>query len=284
MSNNSASAKPCGASCSGARGGGGGGENTEGGDESTKEKSGTCGKNYRSGKDTNGRHYRSEFDMWRSELTGDLYDRKTGWYGKSLTYWEKIPATVSGVLGGMDHVHDIDVSHSRAFIESLENRGTHYALDCGAGIGRVTKSLLSTMYDMTDLLEPVPHMLEQARRELEGLPVGEFMQTSMQTASLPKNMYDLIVIQWCAIYLTDDDFVKFFAQCREALTPSGYIFFKENCFSDDYFLVDKDDNSLTRSDAHYKRLFDAAGVTVRKEQLQNKWPSNLIEVKMYALR
>ncbi|KAL7696852.1 AdoMet dependent proline di-methyltransferase/Methyltransferase domain containing protein [Lotmaria passim] len=237
-----------------------------------------------SGGDTEGKMYRSTDEMWRAELAGDLYDPKKGWYGKALEYWRNVPATVNGVLGGMEHVHDIDIKGSRKFIESLPDRGTNRALDCGAGIGRIAKNLLTKMYTTTDLLEPVEHMLEQAKKELEGLPVGEFILASMETAKLPPKTYDLIVIQWTAIYLTDDDFVRFFKHCQEALTPRGYIFFKENCASGDRFLVDKDDSSLTRSDKHYKRLFSRSGVRVVKEAFQEEWPADLFAVKMYALK
>jgi protein N-terminal methyltransferase len=238
-----------------------------------------------SGCDTQGKRYRSTEEMWKAELASDdLYDPEKGWYGKALEYWRNVPATISGVLGGMEHIHDIDIRGSRSFIESLPDRGTNRALDCGAGIGRIAKNLLTKMYTTTDLLEPVEHMLEQAKKELNGLPVGEFILSSMETAKLPPKTYDLIVIQWTAIYLTDDDFVRFFKHCHEALTPKGYIFFKENCASDDRFLVDKDDSSLTRSDLHYKRLFSQCGVRVVKEAFQEEWPADLFAVKMYALK
>ncbi|RNF12741.1 SAM-dependent methyltransferase [Trypanosoma rangeli] len=236
------------------------------------------------GCDTDGRTYKCAEDMWAHELRGDLYDSETGWYGKSLQYWSKVPATVSGVLGGMEHIHDVDVKESRAFITSLPDRGTAHALDCGAGIGRITKCLLCSLYTVTDVLEPVPSMLEKAKEELKGYPVGEFLLFSMETVQLKPNTYDLIVIQWTAIYLTDDDFVKFLAHCKTALTSKGYIFFKENCSFDERFVVDKEDSSLTRSDAHYKRIFAAAGVNVVKEAIQNDWPEELFKVKMYALR
>ncbi|KAG5472684.1 hypothetical protein LSCM4_02006 [Leishmania orientalis] len=237
-----------------------------------------------SGGDTNGKSYRSTDEMWKAELAGDLYDPEKGWYGKALEYWRNVPATVSGVLGGMDHIHDVDIKGSRSFIESLPDHGVSRALDCGAGIGRIAKSLLTKLYATTDLLEPVEHMLEEAKRELAGMPVGKFILASMETVKLPPNTYDLIVIQWTAIYLTDDDFVKFFKECQKSLTPNGYIFFKENCSTGDRFLVDKEDSSLTRSDRHYKRLFSESGVRVVKEAFQEDWPADLFPVKMYALR
>lgn len=237
------------------------------------------------GRDSNGKEYTSAEDMWKNELEhSDKYDKSKGWYGKALSYWEKTPATVSGVLGGMDHINARDLKASKAFIESLEGVGRSRALDCGAGIGRISKALLMPIFETVDILEPVEHMVEQAKKELDPAKLGRVYLTSMEKAELPEKTYDVIVIQWAAIYLTDIDFVSFLKRCKQALLPGGIIFFKENCSCDDTFLVDKDDSSLTRSDNHYKEIFKAAGVVLVKEQVQPNWPSDLMTVKMYGLQ
>lgn len=236
------------------------------------------------GRDSNGTEYTNAEDMWKKELEcADRYDKTNGWYGKALAYWEKTPATVSGVLGGMDHINARDLKASKAFIESIESVQRTRALDCGAGIGRISKALLMPMFATVDILEPVEHMVEQAKKELDPAKLGRVYLTSMEKAELPESTYDVIVIQWAAIYLTDEDFVSFLKNCKKALAPGGIIFFKENCSGDDTFLVDKDDSSLTRSDNHYKEIFKAAGVELIKEQMQPNWPSDLMAVKMYGL-
>lgn len=235
------------------------------------------------GGDTCGKKYRDAGEMWQAELKGDLYDEKDGWYGKSLAYWKKQEPTVNGVLGGMEHIHGADIAESKEFIESIPNVGRSRALDCGAGIGRITKNLLSLMFEKTDLLEPMHHMLEVAQKELDMDRVGHLLETSMEQVVLEET-YDIIVVQWAAIYLTDEHFIEFFAKCRNALKAGGIIFFKENTSSVNKFIVDKDDSSLTRSDAHYKALFEASGVTLIHEAFQKEWPQDLFPVKMYALR
>ena len=40
------------------------------------------------------------------------------------------------------------------------------ALDCGAGIGRISEQLLLHLFDEVDLVEPSRHLLETARRRL----------------------------------------------------------------------------------------------------------------------
>ncbi|CCW67997.1 unnamed protein product [Phytomonas sp. Hart1] len=236
------------------------------------------------GTDSKGRCYVSAEALWKGELRGDLYDPKKGWYGKSLEYWKNTPATIDGVLGGISSIHDMDIKESADFISALPDHGTKRAIDCGAGIGRIAKHLLCNIYEITDLLEPVEHMIIQAMKELDGLPMGDFILSSMEKVSLPPQTYDLIVIQWCSIYLTDDDFVKFFRNAKQALTPQGYIFFKENCINGTTFVVDREDSSLTRSDLHYKQLFKKAGVRVVMESLQQEWPQDLFPVMMYGLQ
>lgn len=238
------------------------------------------------GTDSNGKKYKTVAAMWKQELQGNLDDPKTGWYGKAIGYWEKQEASINGVLGGLPEVHDVDIKESKEFVESLgPSLGRVRALDCGAGIGRISKHLLCDLFESVDLMEPVPHMVEQARRDLAGRNVGEFIMTSMQKAQLPPQHYDVIWIQWAAIYLTDEDFVRFLQLCQRALRPGGAIIFKENVSDGKTaFIVDKDDSSLTRSDKHYKAIFQAAGVRVVKETRQKDWPANLFPIGVYALQ
>lgn len=235
------------------------------------------------GGDTQGKRYQSTREMWDAELQGDLYDETNGWYGKSLAYWKKQEPTIDGVLGGMGHVHAADIRESREFIMSIPTIGRARALDCGAGIGRISKNLLCPMFAVTDVMEPIPHLLEKAKEELKDLSTGHFLLESMEKIVFTEK-YDVIVIQWTAIYLTDDHFAEFLAKCQAALNEGGIVFFKENTASQNKFLVDKDDSSLTRSDAHYKAIFAAAGVKCIKEAFQKEWPADLFAVKMYALQ
>ena len=44
--------------------------------------------------------------------------------------------------------------------------GFDSALDCGAGIGRITKQTLLKNFTHVDLLEPAPTLLEEAKQQL----------------------------------------------------------------------------------------------------------------------
>jgi protein N-terminal methyltransferase len=68
------------------------------------------------------------------------------------------------VLGGYESVHHCDVDTSCVFIDSFKDTITHgRALDCGAGIGRVTKSVLLPRFAKVDLIEPSDIQIEKAK-------------------------------------------------------------------------------------------------------------------------
>ena len=58
-------------------------------------------------------------------------------------------------MGGYGFVHDADAETSNEFInEYKDSIGHGRALDCGAGIGRVTKYVLLNHFEKVDLVEP----------------------------------------------------------------------------------------------------------------------------------
>ncbi|VAI22697.1 unnamed protein product [Triticum turgidum subsp. durum] len=74
--------------------------------------------------------------------------KREEWYSKGIAYWQGVEASTEGVLGGYGCVNDADVKGSAAFLRPLltERFGAAkrhlVALDCGSGIGRVTKNFL----------------------------------------------------------------------------------------------------------------------------------------------
>jgi protein N-terminal methyltransferase len=75
-------------------------------------------------------------------------------------------------------------------------------------------------------------------------------------------------LQWCAMYLTDNDLLAFLRRTGDNLEPavlnkSGLLFVKENVH-DHTFLLDKDDNSIMRTTKHFEALFEDAGFKVLK--------------------
>lgn len=67
------------------------------------------------------------------------------------------------------------------------------------------------------------------------------------------------------MYLHDKDFIKTLTKCRESLTrkgaKTGLIFVKENAKAAGA-LLDKSDNSIARSELHFKIIFDTCGLKI----------------------
>eukprot|EP00928_Gymnodinium_smaydae_P033972 TRINITY_DN24188_c0_g2_i1.p1 TRINITY_DN24188_c0_g2~~TRINITY_DN24188_c0_g2_i1.p1 ORF type:complete len:674 (+),score=160.11 TRINITY_DN24188_c0_g2_i1:65-2023(+) len=223
------------------------------------------------------------------------------WYARSRRYWDSSEPSVRGVLAGHEDTSEIDLRESAAFLDALpaaadaavvgKQRRFRSALDCGAGVGRITEALLLPRAVAADLVEPSPPLLQEARRRLQGTSgARRFLELPLQAlgrgeAELLDGEYDLIWIQWVLLYLTDADLILFLRRMKAALAQDGWIVVKENCMLNrSRGMVGKEDASLTRSDAHFRRLFSEAGLELRSEQLQQEWPDNLLPVMMYALR
>eukprot|EP00994_Dinema_validum_P009683 NODE_97_length_2599_cov_61.674510_g64_i0.p1 GENE.NODE_97_length_2599_cov_61.674510_g64_i0~~NODE_97_length_2599_cov_61.674510_g64_i0.p1 ORF type:complete len:701 (-),score=162.86 NODE_97_length_2599_cov_61.674510_g64_i0:282-2384(-) len=235
-----------------------------------------------SGKDTDGKGYASLDEFWAHITKMGVL---AAWYNPSINYWDEIPATISGVMGGFECVHDSESGESLTFLRPFcpwAGAKDTVALEAGAGIGRVSQAVLLQLCDKVDVMEPCKHLLDQARNNLPADRVLGFYCLGLQNFDFPRS-YDLICIQWCALYLTDDDFIAVLKQCRAALTAQGVIFVKEN-LTRNGFLMDLEDTSIGRTDRHHKHLFRKAGLTLLGCQRQVDWPVELLPVKMYALQ
>eukprot|EP01137_Pigoraptor_chileana_P008738 Opistho-2@55998 len=257
------------------------------------------------GTDTEGHEYTSVEDMWKKELedvseadrsvsaegdgvTGVTSYKNARWYTAAAGYWESVPATVQGMLGGFAHISPTDVQGSRSFIARFISGPsatvkTRHALDCGAGIGRVTKEFLLPLFDKVDLVEQNPLFVDAAKHYVESEHVERFMCIGLQEFVPDEGRYDVIWSQWVLGHLTDDDFVAFFKRCRKGLAEGGVICVKENVTRSG-FVVDKQDSSVTRSNDLLKELFAKAGLTLLHEEVQQSFPKELFPVKMYALQ
>lgn len=212
----------------------------------------------------------------------------------ALTYWESIPATVNGMLGGYPHISHIDIRGSLNFLEKLRRLKSSSSsdqftrgVDCGAGIGRVTARLLSKMCDVVDVVEPVQRFAKEARAaNLAGKgKIGEVYVTCLQDWE-PKEEYDLAWNQWCLGHLTDTELVTYLRKCRGIVKEGGWIIVKENMSTDaegkDIF--EEVDSSVTRTDTKFRGLFEESGLVIAKTELQSGFPKKLYPVRLYALR
>nr|OQO24180.1 hypothetical protein B0A51_07818 [Rachicladosporium sp. CCFEE 5018] len=217
---------------------------------------------------------------------------------QALAYWCSIPPTVSGVLGGFPQVSRIDLQGSRNFLAKLRRSSTPAAaskkkltraLDCGAGIGRVTTGFLSKVAEVVDVVEPVKVLTDQLTPGEGG--VGRIFNLGLEdfppsAAEEEVGPYDLIWNQWCVGQLPDATFISYLKRLPSLLAPGGWIVVKEN-LSNHYLgedVYDEVDSSVTRTDGKFRKLFEEAGLKVVASEVQRGMPKDLFPVRTYALQ
>jgi len=265
-------------------------------------------------------------------------------HADQLTYWSSQTADITGMLGGYPQVSRIDLQGSKTFISKVRrlsriqasssttsaSQGTgqdeqnapsaqaaappstktakkmKLALDCGAGIGRISSGLLLNVAEMVDVIEPVAKftdVLKEQQPDPSQGQLGEIFNVGLEDWVPPEDRrYDLVWVQWCLGHLTDKQAVAYLRVAAGALAGygdqpgtgvgdgegqvQGWIMVKENLSTDESGedIFDDEDSSVTRSDAKFKRLFEEAGLKIVKMDTQSGFPKSLYPVKMYALR
>jgi galactose mutarotase-like enzyme len=255
------------------------------------------------GTDSSGSHYYSIEDMW--EEMGVTDNDSASWYERAATYYnEHCPPTIDGVLGGFASITDLDLAGSLEFVRELEVDRPAFseltsptavlpgspllrACECGAGLGRVTKGLLSKLQSIRnfDLVESSSALLAAAPDYLGDDIAGKcrYFCIGLQDWQPAPRTYSVIWIQWVLSYLTDTDIVAFLRRCGAALAEDGIMVLKENACADTDFEVDLDDASVTRSSRYWKVLFRRAGLRIVHEKMQDGLPSDIYPVPMLAL-
>ncbi|XP_072949149.1 N-terminal Xaa-Pro-Lys N-methyltransferase 1-B-like [Epargyreus clarus] len=214
---------------------------------------------------------------------------ENGFYKRAANYWAGVPATVNGVLAGYADISDIDIESSKEFLDrilaSSDPPDTNLALDCGAGIGRVTKNLLAHYFHKVDLVEQDAKFINAAKQYLgeRNDKLGTLYQIGLQHFE-PEKKYDVIWCQWVLGHLNDHDFVSFFKRCSKCLAKNGIIFVKENITVGDEVEYDDDDSSVTRPHKLMLKLFDDAELHLIETKIQGGFPDDIFPVYMYNLK
>lgn len=218
-------------------------------------------------------------------------------HAASLKYWNSVPATPGSMLGEFPSVSRIDLQGSKGFlakvrrlIPGIPSEGKFaQGVDCGAGVGRVTEGFLSHVCEKVDAVEPVAKftkVLQDSAVAKTGA-VGTVYTKGLEDW-YPEKKYDLIWTQWCVGHLTDSQLIDYTMRCRNALTENGLMVVKENLSTHNLGqdMYDDEDSSVTRTDAKFRQIFQTAGMTVIKSELQKGFPKsfNLLPVQSYALR
>uniref|UniRef100_A0A7S0LJ52 Alpha N-terminal protein methyltransferase 1 n=1 Tax=Coccolithus braarudii TaxID=221442 RepID=A0A7S0LJ52_9EUKA len=237
------------------------------------------------------------------------------WYASTLAHWTtQVQAeTNDGVLGGYGDIHSVDSSGSLDFIaawhagrlpaggESGRHAGTAArelspipharALDCGAGIGRVSDGVLLHVCEHVELVEVSPALLESARSRLARYaPRVSYTSASLREFEPPAGAFDLVWLQWVLGHLTDTDVLALLRRCRASLRTSGAIVVKDNnavpsdCEEGNpNYCIDTENASVCRSHAHLRALFKRAKLRVINCEQQLGFPRELHAVRMYLL-
>ncbi|KAI8427791.1 hypothetical protein MSG28_002197 [Choristoneura fumiferana] len=190
-------------------------------------------------------------------------------YEKALEYWSEIPATLDGVLGGFGFISDIDIEGSKLFLQSIltspKAPATNLALDCGAGIGRISKYLLVPQFKSVDIVEPDEKFINSIHKYVgsDAPKLGNLYKKSLQEFR-PEKKYDVIWNQ-------------------NALSEHGVIIVKENVTSSGKTEKDDADSSVTRPLKEFIKIFSKAKLKRMKQCKQTNFPNGIYPVYMFAL-
>ncbi|KAI5789720.1 alpha-N-methyltransferase NTM1 [Peziza echinospora] len=229
---------------------------------------------------------------------------------KAIEYWEQIPTSLAGIMGGYPQISRIDIISSTAFLTKLgftappnPSQPAARGADCGAGIGRITKDLLTKFCTTTDVIEPVVKFTDEVSTSApfaslrEAGKIGKIINKGLEdwdpTATAAEWAidgkpvgYDIIWNQWCVGHLRDADLVQYLRRCAKALNPTrGVIIVKEN-IATGTDIFDDQDSSVTRTEEKFKQLFEEAELVIVKQELQRGFPPKLglFAVKCFALK
>ncbi|XP_067339768.1 N-terminal Xaa-Pro-Lys N-methyltransferase 1 isoform X1 [Channa argus] len=221
---------------------------------------------------------------------GDMVQDQASFYTNAEDYWKEVPPTVDGMLGGYGNISSIDINGSKDFLRKFlgdeeGKTGTGCALDCGAGIGRITKRLLLPLFSTVDLVDVTQEFLDKAKTYLgeESKRVENYFCTGLQDFVPESGRYDVIWIQWVIGHLTDDHLVKFLQRCQKALRPNGIIVIKDNV-SYEGVVPDEVDSSVCRDLEIVRSLVRRAGIRIIHEEQQMNFPKEIYQVHTLALR
>lgn len=226
--------------------------------------------------------------------TATEFFESPGFYKNAQKYWSGIAPTIDGMLGGLSIIDPTDVKSSTQFLNDIFKMkpapDSCRALDCGAGIGRVTKNLLINYFDAVDLVEQNENFVRKANDYLSvgngqlNRKIGTIFNVGLQHFTPSEEAYDVIWIQWVLGHLTNDDLIAFFKRCTSGLAKNGCIIIKENFTSIGDFCIDTNDSSVTRSLRITKNILESANLRIVKIVKEEDFIQGLFPVYTLACK
>uniref|UniRef100_A0A8C9H3Y6 Alpha N-terminal protein methyltransferase 1 n=1 Tax=Piliocolobus tephrosceles TaxID=591936 RepID=A0A8C9H3Y6_9PRIM len=220
-------------------------------------------------------------------LTSQVINGEMQFYARAKLFYQEVPATEEGMMGNFIELSSPDIQASRKFLRKFiggpGRAGTDCALDCGSGIGRVSKHVLLPVFNSVELVDMMESFLLEAQNYLQvkGDKVESYHCYSLQEFTPPFRRYDVIWIQWVSGHLTDKDLLAFLSR-RDGLKENGVIILKDNVAREGCIL-DLSDSSVTRDMDILRSLIRKSGLVVLGQEKQDGFPEQYIPVWMFAL-
>ncbi|TMS19968.1 Alpha N-terminal protein methyltransferase 1B [Larimichthys crocea] len=196
-------------------------------------------------------------------------------YYRAQKFYEDVSASEEGMLGDF-----VEIGNGPG------KAGTQFALDCGSGIGRVTKGVLLPVFEKVEMADMMEHFLLHAHEEYlgEGADrIETYYCYNLQEFTPPKNKYDVIWMQWVACHLTDKDLMNFLFRCKKSLRPNGVIVMKDNMARQGCKL-DPIDSSISRHLDIMRGIIAKAGLEILAVERQEGFPEIIMPVWMIAMK
>ncbi|XP_043346362.1 alpha N-terminal protein methyltransferase 1B isoform X2 [Dermochelys coriacea] len=170
-------------------------------------------------------------------------------------------------------------------MEGPGKAGTEHALDCGSGIGRVTKHVLLPVFKSVELVDMMENFLAEAQNYLQGKKdrIKMYYCYSLQEFTPAPQKYDVIWIQWVSGYLTDKDLLEFLIRCQNGLKDNGIVILKDNVAREGCIL-DPLDSSVIRDLSILRSLVEKSGLTILQQERQEGFPEHCVPVWMLAMQ
>jgi protein N-terminal methyltransferase len=245
-------------------------------------------------------------------------DEVNEWYQRQVAHWDTIAEkqdgsglTYDAMVGGT--FSEFDIRDSEQFLLKLMGKFSStsglVALDCAAGIGRVSRELLLHYFSEVDLLEPSQSLIDEARRHLLKQPTMDSKNKEHPLDHRAVNFfpvkfhehrwndfphrYDVIWIQWALDKLLDSHAVEMLQSARSSLrTNESLLILKENICSvctgeggyPDGFQTD-DEPTITRSLEYLKaNIITPAEFEIVDLAVQMDLDPELYPIYLLALR
>ncbi|EUB54378.1 Methyltransferase-like protein [Echinococcus granulosus] len=236
----------------------------------------------------------------KKEVESEEVDTPPDFYLKSAKYWSGVDATVNGMLGGLTQVHWPDIVGSRYILARFVPSLRECALDCGAGIGRITKHLLLPYFTTVDMVDMTGKFLDASSAYI-GRPnadrVGNRFCCPLQDFTPPEGRYDIIWVQWVIGHLTLSASAKFLRRCAAALRPCdstatstatvpirrSIIVLKDNVFSGAKSRFREVESSFVRTHDELLEVFRKAKLRVLLDERQTNMPSYIRPIYAFVL-